>query len=175
MTDVLTIETERLRLRPWRDEDLDPYAALCADPDVMQHIADGSVRTRDESAQQLASFRRGWAEHGFGLWCAADRETDWCQGFVGLAVPDFLPEIMPAVEVGWRLERDAWGRGLATEGARAALRFGFESVGLDRIVSVAKPENRRSWNVMEKLGMKLERRTVHPAHHFDVVVYAIDR
>lgn len=169
------LETERLRLRQGRDDDLDAYAALCADPEVMRWLgASGTPLTRDESAVQLDAFRRHWIDEGFGLWCAAPKATDECIGFIGLAIPRFLPEVLPCVEIGWRLARASWGRGLATEGARAALDFGFGTVGLDRIVSVARPENRASWNVMEKLGMAVERRTVHPEHHFDVVVYDLD-
>ena len=128
-------ETERLVLRGWRDDDLDAYAALCADPDVMRWLgAHGETMTRAETAQQLAGFRAHWDEHGFGLWCATEQPSDECLGFVGLAIPTFLPEILPAVEVGWRLARPAWGRGLATEGARACVQHGFDVVvyALDR-------------------------------------------
>lgn len=175
MTATPVIETERLRLRGWRDDDLDAYAALCADPDVMRFIADGSPRTRDEVVEQMEQLRSGWTERGFGLWCAADRYTDLCLGFIGLAVPEFLPEIMPSVEVGWRLARDAWGRGLASESARATVAFAFDDVGIDRIVSVAHADNRRSRHVMEKLGMHRERETTHPRWGYDVVVYEMLR
>ncbi len=168
------IETERLRLRPWRDDDLDAYAALCADPEVMRwHGARGDPLSRAESAEQMESFRERWETDGLGLWCAAAKDTDECIGFVGLAIPRFLPEILPCVEIGWRLARASWGRGLATEGARQVVPFAFGPLGLDRIVSVTRPENRNSWNVMEKLGMKLERTTTHPEHQFDVVVYEL--
>lgn len=174
MTDVPTLETERLRLRPWRDDDLDAYAALCADPEVMRWLgAKGTPLTRDETRDQLDGFRRRWADEDFGLWCAAPKDTDECIGFIGLAVPRFIPEILPCVEIGWRLARPWWDQGLATEGARRTVTFAFESVGLDRIVSVTRPENRGSWNVMQKLGMALERTTTHPEHGFDVVVYEL--
>lgn len=170
-----TVTTERLHLRGWQDTDLDSYAALCADPEVMRWIGVGVPMTRAETSTQLDRFRAHWDEHGFGLWCAADRTTDRCLGFVGLAVPTFLPEVLPAVEIGWRLEQPAWGRGLATEGSRAVVDVAFGPLGLDRIVSIARPENRASWHVMEKLDMTLERRTVHPGHGFDVVVYERQR
>jgi RimJ/RimL family protein N-acetyltransferase len=174
VTDVPTLETERLRLRPWRDDDLDAYAALCADPEVMRWLgAKGTPLTRDETRDQLDGFRRRWADEDFGLWCAAPKDTDECIGFIGLAVPRFIPEILPCVEIGWRLARPWWDQGLATEGARRTVTFAFESVGLDRIVSVTRPENRGSWNVMQKLGMALERTTTHPEHGFDVVVYEL--
>jgi len=165
------LETERLRLRQWRDDDLDAYAALCADPEVMLHLR-GPMR-RDAAAQQLDDIREHWADEGFGLWCTTFPPDDECIGFIGLAVPSFLPEILPAVEIGWRLARTAWGRGLATEGARATVDVAFGPLGLDRIVSITLPENRGSWNVMQKLGMTLERTTVHPERQRDVVVYEL--
>jgi RimJ/RimL family protein N-acetyltransferase len=168
------IETERLRLRPWRDDDLDAYAALCADPEVMRWLgAQGDALTRAQAAEQMERFRQLWDDDGFGLWCAAPKDTDECIGFVGLAIPRFLPEILPSVEIGWRLARASWGQGLATEGARQVVPFAFDTLGLDRIVSVTRVENRNSWNVMQKLGMTLERTTVHPEHQFDVVVYEL--
>ncbi len=89
-------------------------------------------------------------------------------------MPEFLPEVLPAVEIGWRLARPAWGQGLATEGARATVDFAFGPLGLERIVSITVPENRDSWNVMQKLGMTLERTTVHPERGVDVVVYELN-
>jgi len=168
------LETERLLLRGWRDEDLEPYAALCADPQVMRWLGPkGTPMTREQSAEQLAFFRRHWDEHGFGLWCVTAKPDDTCLGFVGLAVPTFLPEILPAVEIGWRLAAPAWGHGYATEGARAVVTYAFDTVGLDRIVSVTRRPNRGSWNIMEKLGMTLERTTIHPAHGYEVIVYEL--
>lgn len=171
MTTVPTLETERLRLRPWQDDDLDAYVALCADPEVMRHLL--GPMTRDAAVAQLEAFRDHWATEGFGLWCAAPKDSDECVGFIGLAIPRFLPEILPAVEIGWRLARSSWGHGLATEGARATADFAFGPLALDRIVSVTRPENRSSWKVMEKLGMTLERTTVHPKHGYAVVVYEL--
>jgi RimJ/RimL family protein N-acetyltransferase len=174
VTDIPVIETERLRLRPWRDDDLDAYAALCADPEVMKFFGhNGETKTRAESGEQMAGFVQHWEDHGLGLWCAADRQSDTCLGFVGLAIPFFLPEVMPAVEIGWRLARSSWGLGYATEGARATLEYAFGPLDLDRIVSIARPENHRSTNVMQKLGMTLERTSTHPEYRFEVVVYEL--
>jgi RimJ/RimL family protein N-acetyltransferase len=173
VTAVPVIETERLRLREWRDEDLDAYAALCADPEVMRFLGPGDTMTRAEAAQQVERFRKHWDVHGFGLWCAVARESDECIGFVGLGVPEFLPEVLPAIEIGWRLARASWGHGYASEGARASVGHAFGPLGLDRIVSIAQPANHRSTNVMEKLGMTVERRTVHPEHGYPVVVYEL--
>ena len=169
------LETDRLVLRAWEDADLDAYAALCADPQVMRYIGNGSPQHREQAASAMASFREGWAERDYDLWCVARPEDDVCIGFVGLHVPDFLPEIMPAVEIGWRLARDAWGHGYATEAAIAARGYAFDTVGLDRLVSIAHADNDASTNIMRKLGMQLERATVHPVHGVPVVVYELVR
>ena len=170
------LETDRLVLRPWNIEaDLEPYAALCADPEVMRYIGDGTTRTHADCAVQLASFERAWSDRGFGLFALDLKSTAELIGFVGLAVPEFLPEIMPAVEIGWRLSRANWGHGYATEAARGVLAFGFEQVDLERIVSVHAVGNEPSGNVMRKIGMHLERETTHPATGRAVRVYAIDR
>ena len=109
--------------------DLDAYAALCADPEVMQYIGDGSTRTRSQCAEQLRSFEQTWDERGFGLFAMELASTGDLIGFAGLALPAFLPEIMPAVEIGWRLARRYWQQGYATEAAQAVLAFGFSRVG----------------------------------------------
>ena len=157
---VLEIPTERLLLRGWRDADRAPFAALNADPVVMEHfpnvldaaISDALVDRNDD----------GWQANGFGLWALERREDEQFLGFVGLSRPSFEAAFTPAVEVGWRLARDAWGHGYATEAARAALRFGFETLGLDEIVSFTVPANVRSRAVMERLGM-----THDPSDDFD--------
>jgi RimJ/RimL family protein N-acetyltransferase len=170
------IETDRLVLRRWDlQADLDAYAAICADPEVMRYIGDGRVATRDETAAKLEQFEQAWDDNGFGLFALERRDTGELIGNTGLAVPDFLPEILPAVEIGWRLARSQWRQGFATEAARAALAFGWEPVGLDRVVSVHVVGNDASGNVMQKLGMHLDRETVHPTNGRAVRVYAIDR
>jgi RimJ/RimL family protein N-acetyltransferase len=172
---VTVLTTERLLLRPWRDADLPALTELNADPEVMRHILDGSVRDPDETAAGLARMRRTWSEHGFGIFAAELRGTGQLAGWVGLAVPDFLPEVMPAVEIGWRLARRCWGAGLATEGAREALRFGFTECGLDRIISIRDVANGASGRVMDKLGMSFDRRTVVPGYGQLVDVHALTR
>jgi RimJ/RimL family protein N-acetyltransferase len=170
---VITVETERLTLRGWRDDDLDALAAINADPEVMRYILDGSVRDRQQSAAALEKMVRDWAQRGFGLFAVEVRETGVLIGWAGLAVPEFLPEVMPAVEVGWRLARTAWGHGYATEAAAAALRFGFDDRGLDRIISIRHVDNARSARVMDKLGLTYEFDTVVPGHGQPVAVHAI--
>jgi ribosomal-protein-alanine N-acetyltransferase len=155
--------TERLVLRRWRPADRAPFAALNADPEVVRFLNAGVPFTRAESDQLLDMIQAHWVQHGFGLWCAAAREDpDTCLGFVGLAVPSFLPAVLPAVEVGWRLAREHWGCGYATEGARAALSFGFDALALEEIVSFTTHGNARSRRVMERVGMRRD-----PADDFE--------
>lgn len=169
------LETERLVLRRWREDDLEPLAAIDGDPEVMRFIGDGSVHTREQTAAALAFMERGWDERGFGIFAVELRETGELAGWVGLTVPGFLPEVLPAVEIGWRLGRRFWGRGIATEAAREALRFGFTEAGLDRIISICHVDHHASARVMTKLGMRQERETVVPAHGQPVRVLAITR
>jgi RimJ/RimL family protein N-acetyltransferase len=169
------LRTERLVLRRWRQEDLEPYAEMCADAEVMRWIGNGQVRTREACARAISSFERAWEDRGFGLFAIELQTSGRLIGSVGLSVPDFLPEILPSVEIGWRLATAQWGKGLATEGARAALAFGFGQVGLDRIVSVHQVGNGASGRIMEKLGMRLERETVDPSCARPVRVYEMAR
>ncbi|HEY2668847.1 MAG TPA: GNAT family N-acetyltransferase [Rugosimonospora sp.] len=172
---MITLETARLVLDSVGDDDLDPLAAMNADPDVMRFIGDGSTRDRQQTEAWQAAMRRQWDENGFGLFAARLRDTGEFAGWIGLAVPTFLPEVMPTVEIGWRLAKRFWGRGIATEGAVAAMRFGFVDRGLDRIVSIRHVDNRASGRVMDKLGMRFDRETLVPAHGKPVVVYALTR
>ena len=170
---MVELRTDRLLLRQWRDDDLDALAAIDADPLVMRWIGDGSVRDRAQTRDTLVRFQAAWASQGYGLF--ATEEDGELVGWVGLAVPTFLPEILPAVEIGWRLRRSDWGRGLATEAARAVLAFAFDDVGLDRVVSVCHVKNTASERVMTKLGMHLDRETAVPGTGVSCRVYAIDR
>jgi len=122
----------------------------------MEHFPE--LLGRRQSDELVERVEAGFAEHGFGLWALEVRETEEFIGFTGLAVPEFEAHFTPAVEVGWRLARSAWGNGYATEAARAALQFGFEEAGLSEIVSFAVPANRRSRAVMERIGMSRDPR-----------------
>jgi RimJ/RimL family protein N-acetyltransferase len=168
------LETPRLLLRRWQDADLDGLAAVNAQPEVMRYIHDGRPLDRNATAERLAAYRRHWDEHGFGLYAVEVKETGGLAGFTGLAVPAFLPEIMPAVEIGWRLGREHWGRGLATEAARAVVAHTRAGLGLRRLVSIHVVGNDASARVMVKLGMSLERETVQPDTGRQVRVYAMD-
>ncbi len=151
MTAPIELRTERLHLRPWRDDDIEPFAAMNADPRVMEYFA--STQSREQSAAAVARWRARMDERGWGLWAAELRSIGEFIGFVGLEVPPATLPCSPCVEVGWRLAAAHWGRGYATEGAKAALGIGFERLGLEEIVSFTAVGNRRSRAVMERLGM----------------------
>ena len=133
------IETERLILRPWADEDREPFAALNGDPQVMRYFP--SVLQRTESDAMVETARQRVLEDGFCFQPAAIKETGRFIGFVGLNRPRHALPFAPCVEVGWRLSRDAWGHGYASEAAQAWLRFGFETLGLEEIVSFTTVTN----------------------------------
>ena len=143
--------SERLYLREWRDADRAPFAAMSADAAVMQHLRTLPTREACDAwvDYQIAHQR----DHGFCLWAVELRESGVFIGAVGLLHVSFAASFTPAVEIGWRLARGAWGRGLATEAARAALAFGFGALGLDEIVAYAASANQASQSVMRKLGM----------------------
>jgi len=161
---VPTLGTERLILRPWRDSDLAPFAALNGDPEVMAHFP--KPLTAAESDAMAGRIQATLAERGFGWWAAEVPGVASFIGFIGLSVPDFGAHFLPpgrrVVEVGWRLARPYWSCGYATEGAREALRFGFEELGLPEIVAFTTTTNARSQAVMRRLGM-----TRDPADDFD--------
>jgi RimJ/RimL family protein N-acetyltransferase len=161
-----TVATERLRLRRWRAADAATLAAINADPDVMRFIGGGAPLDRARSDELLVRFEREWDQRGYGLWAVEERMDGAgagpLLGFCGLTVPMFLPAVLPAVEVGWRLAREAWGRGIATEAAHAALAFGFGELGMSEIIAIVHPGNDRSLRVCAKLGMTRRRDRVHP-------------
>jgi ribosomal-protein-alanine N-acetyltransferase len=156
----LEVRSERLRLRRFRLDDLAPFAALNADPEVMRYFP--SALTRAESDALAARIDAHFLAHGFGLFAVEPLADARFAGFVGLSVPAFAAHFTPCVEIGWRLARSAQCRGYATEGARAVLAFGFAQLGLREIVSFTVPENRASRRVMEKLGLERD-----PAEDFD--------
>ena len=152
---TIELETERLRLRQWRASDRAPFAQMNADPRVMEFFP---ARLDPAASDALAGrIEARIAERSWGLWAAELRAPSGKAGdfigFIGLQPPIAQLPCSPCVEVGWRLAQPYWGKGFATEGARAAIRFGFEKLGLDEIVSFTVPANRRSRAVMERLGM----------------------
>ena len=143
--------TARLILRRWRDADREAFARINADPRVMHFFP--AELSRGESDALVDRAEAHFAAHGFGLFAAELRETGRLAGFIGLVVPGFEAHFTPAVEIGWRLDAAVWNQGLATEGAREALRFAFEELRLREVVSFTVPENMASRRVMEKIGL----------------------
>lgn len=146
------LETERLVLRRWRQEDREPFAALNGDPVVMELFP--APLSRSESDAFMQRIEMHFERRGFGMWAVEVRETGALAGLTGLAVPGFHAPFMPAVEIGWRLAHPHWGQGYAPEAAAAALTFGFARLGLREIVSFTAVPNTRSRRVMEKLDMQ---------------------
>jgi len=145
------LRTGRLLLRPWRTADLDPFAAMNADPEVMEHFP--AMLSPGQSAALVERIARCFDEQGYGLWAVELPGEASFAGFVGLAPVDLEVAFAPAVELGWRLARVFWGRGIATEAASAAVDFAFEQLRLPDLVSYTAVRNQRSRRVMERLGM----------------------
>jgi ribosomal-protein-alanine N-acetyltransferase len=164
-----SVETERLLLRPFERDDLDEFASINADADVMRYIGDGKPQTRAQTEMRLNAILDHWAQHGFGLWAVVDKASNALIGFCGLQYLDNTAEI----EVGYRLARQFWGLGYATEAAAATLRYAFEVLGLDRIVAVVQPENFASQSVIEKIGLRYVKEARF--YNSDVEYYAITR
>ena len=153
------LRTDRLILRSWRESDLEPWAAMNADPQVREFL--GDLLTPDQSAVSATHFQGQLDERGFGFWAVEVQGTGEFIGFTGL---DQVDEGMPfsGMEIGWRLARSAWGHGYASEAALASLAFGFEALALPEIVAVTTATNLRSQAVMRRIGM-----TRDPAEDFD--------
>ena len=150
--EIPEIRTPRLWLRAWRDTDHHPFARLNADARVMEHFP--ARLTPEESAAAVQHIGVHFAQHGFGLWAVEVPGAADFIGFIGLNVPSFSAYFTPCVEIGWRLAAEYWGYGYASEGARAALDFGFGRLGLDELVSFTVPANVRSRRVMERIGLQ---------------------
>ena len=159
MADDVDITTERLVLRRWREADREPWAAMNADPEVMHHFP--STLTREECDEAIDRYRAHFDEHGHGLWVVERAADGVFLGFVGLNTVSFDAHFTPALEIGWRLARAAWGHGYATEAARAVVERARER-GIEELVSFTVPANEPSWRVMERIGM-----THDPADDFD--------
>ena len=161
------IETDRLRLRLFQPQDLDELASMFSDPEVMRYVADGKPAGRDVAEKALTSVIDHWRRLGFGRWAAEDKETRQFVGFGGLRSLFGMPEVV------YHFAPAHWGKGLATELARASLRYGFEEHRFEKIVAIAKPENAASIRVMEKVGMHYEMNTSY--YDIDVVQYVLAR
>ena len=167
MNDV-TLETDRLIMRMWRETDSEAYAELCADPEVMRYLG-GKTFDRTEAWRHMASMIGHWYLRGYGIWAVEEKASGRLVGRIGC----INPEGWPGLEVGWTLKREFWGKGYATEGARRALEYAFNELDKPHVISLIHADNGASIRVAERLGEKLEgtARVVG----IDVLVYGIDR
>ncbi len=162
------LETERLRLRMWREEDFEAYAQMCADPEVMRFLG-GKPFTRAEAWRHLAFLVGHWQLRGYGHWAVEEKASGRVIGRVG--VQD--PEGWPGFEIGWAFARASWGRGYATEGAQKALEYAFTELGRAHVISLIHRDNKASIKVAERLGEKVEGAT--EVFGIDVLIYGISR
>ncbi|MBH1964833.1 MAG: GNAT family N-acetyltransferase [Comamonadaceae bacterium] len=156
------LTTPRLLLRQWRESDLEPFRVMSADEEVMKYFTSPlSMQESDQMAQRCQALI---TERGWGFWAAQELDSKQFIGFIGLHIPIAALPFSPCIEVGWRLAQDYWGKGLATEGARACLKFAFDELKADEVVSFTSIQNRRSEAVMQRLGMARDKETFfHPA------------
>jgi len=150
--DQVILETERLYLRPFCQTDLDLYAELCADPEVMRYIGAGIPVPRSEAWRGMATILGHWELRGYGLWAVEEKSTRSLIGRVGC----WYPEGWPDFEIGWMLRRSVWGKGFALEAARASVRYAFKVLNRPHIISLIAPENQRSIAVAKRLGETLQ-------------------
>jgi RimJ/RimL family protein N-acetyltransferase len=166
----MILETERLLLRPFRGTDIDEYAAMCADSEVMEFLsADGALLSRADAWRQMSMFLGHWELRGFGTWALEERATGAFVGRIGLHYPEGWPDR----ELGWTIDRRFWGRGFAAEGARAALDHAFGTLGWSHVVSLVHPNNRRSAQLAERLGYHIQGAVEIRGLH--LTMYRLDR
>jgi RimJ/RimL family protein N-acetyltransferase len=166
---VPVIETGRLVLRGWREDDFEDLAAIMADPEVMRFLGDGSTADRVQAWRSLAFLAGHWALKGYGHFVIEEKATGRLVGRTGLLNPEGWPEL----EIGWTLARAAWGKGYATEAGGAAMDWAFETLGLERLISLIHKDNAPSMRVAERLGESREK----PIEFFGkpCFIYAISR
>jgi RimJ/RimL family protein N-acetyltransferase len=166
---AVQLETDRLIMRMWRNDDFEPYFQLCSDPEVMRFLGSGMTLDRFECWRHMAFMVGHWHLRGYGPWAVEEKATGEFVGRIG-----FLnPEGWPAFELGWTLARKFWGRGYASEGARRALAYGFDELDKDHVISLIDPQNINSIKVAERLGEKVEGKTDLLGR--EVLIYGIDR
>jgi RimJ/RimL family protein N-acetyltransferase len=166
--EIISLETERLCLRSFAESDLDEYARICADPEVMRYLG-GKTFSRYEAWNHMAAILGHWRLRGYGMWAVQEKSSGALLGRIGF----YNPEGWPGFELGWVLGRSYWGRGFATEGARAALEYGLSVLRQPHVISLIRPENKASIRVAERLGESLEGKT--PLLGNEVFVYGISR
>ncbi len=157
---MIEILTPRLKLREWKEEDKEPFFKLNSDPRVMEFMP--KLLSKEESDNFVERIKTHFHDHQYGLFAVELIENQNFIGFIGLSIPKFDTFFTPCVEIGWRLAYDYWGKGYATEGAKASLNYGFNKLSLAEIVSFTVPKNFRSRQVMERIGMKYISEFNHP-------------
>ncbi|MFG2125958.1 GNAT family N-acetyltransferase [Streptomyces sp. NPDC048710] len=168
------IHTPRLLLRRWLDDDLVPMSEIHADPHVMRWVGDGTPRSFEETSQDIEAWEEEWDEEGFGIFAVELLGSGELAGAVGLYLADSPPAVADQVAIGWRLGRQYWGQGYASEAAQATLEFALQDRGLDRVVAVCRTSDTASANVLDKLGMRATGTTQDPETGHDLRVYGID-
>jgi len=163
------LETERLVLRMFREDDFEAYARIHADPDVTRYLGSGKPLARHEAWRGFAAHIGHWTLRGYGMLAIEEKATGAFAGRAGF----FNPEGWPGFEVGWTLAKEYWGRGYATESARRLLEHAFTAMGRDHVISVIHPENAPSIRVAERIGEHFERKA--DLHGSEVLIYRIDR
>jgi RimJ/RimL family protein N-acetyltransferase len=166
---MITLETDRLILRMFRDEDFEQHALICADPDVMRFLGEGRPLERWEAWRSMAMILGHWQLRGFGPWAVEERVSGKLIGRIGF----FHPDGWPGFELGWVLGREFWGKGYASEGARRALDYAFTEMDRDHVISLIHPENTGSIKVAERLGESVEAKTELFGH--EVLIYGLNR
>jgi RimJ/RimL family protein N-acetyltransferase len=164
------LETERLTMRGFREEDLDELAAISADPEVTRWVGDENGLTREETWRRMAYFVGHWELRGCGQWALVERASGKLVGRAGL----LRPEGWPGLEVGWLVAREHWGHGFAPEAGRASMEWAREELGADHIISLIEDSNDRSARVAEKLGMTVEGRTRIVDGQYEVRIFGTD-
>lgn len=145
-------ESDRLGFRRWLDRDTEPYVDMCSDRVVMEYFPE--THSRERSLAFIQKVGEYFDEHGFGLWAVEEKQSLQFAGFIGFSKVVFESFFTPCIEIGWRLRKEFWGQGYATEGAKACLAYGFSALGFDAIHSFTALSNKRSERVMQKIGMK---------------------
>jgi RimJ/RimL family protein N-acetyltransferase len=167
MCEIPELVSQRLRLRAWTPADADPLRRIYGDPQTMRYIGDGSTMPPDRAWHALASLLGHWALRGHGMWAVTERSTDDLLGRVGL----YHPEGWPGIELGWVIDRSRWGQGIATEAARLAAVWAWQTLEPERLIHLIRPDNRASIRVAEKLGATFDERITFDGT--DVEVYSL--
>ncbi|QIR35668.1 GNAT family N-acetyltransferase [Tolypothrix sp. PCC 7910] len=166
---MVILETERLLLRMFHQEDFDEYAAIFSDPEVTRYLGDGEPLSRVAAWRSMAVIVGHWQLRGYGMWAVEERQSGILIGRIGF----WNPEGWPGFEIGWTLKPSYWGHGYATEGAKAALNYGFSELDNDHVISLIHPENFRSMQVAQRLGEQLEGKTT--VFGKEALIYGISR